>query len=75
MLFTYLCPSSCQVLIKLIFKRKFFVFLGPHSRHMEGSQARDQIRATVAGLRHSHSNAGSEPGLQPTPQLTEMPDP
>ena len=35
-----------------------------------GSQARGQIRAV--GLHHSHSNAGSEPLLQPTPQLTSM---
>ena len=35
-----------------------------------GSQARGQIGAAAAGLRHSHSNAGSELHLQPTPQLT-----
>ena len=35
-----------------------------------GSQARSRIRAVTAGLHHSHSNAGSEPHLQPTPQLT-----
>ena len=40
-----------------------------------GSQARGRIRATAAGLRHSHSNTGSEPHLHPTPQLTAMPDP
>ena len=28
-----------------------------------GSQARGRIRAIAAGLRHSHSNAGSEPCL------------
>ena len=28
-----------------------------------GSQARGPIRATAAGLRHSHSNAGPEPRL------------
>ena len=33
-----------------------------------GSQARGGIRA--AAVDHSHSNAGSEPCLQPTPQLT-----
>ena len=27
------------------------------------------IRAAAAGLRQSHSNAGSEPCLRPTPQL------
>ena len=32
-----------------------------------GSQARGRIGAVAAGLRHSHSNAGSEPHLQPTP--------
>ena len=34
-----------------------------------GSQARGQIRATAAGLHHSHSNIRSEPLLRPTPQL------
>ena len=40
-----------------------------------GSQAKGLIRATAARLRHSHSNARSEPRLQPTPQLTATPDP
>ena len=40
-----------------------------------GSQARDQIGAIAAGLRHRHSNARSEPRLQPTPQLMAMLDP
>ena len=35
-----------------------------------GSQARGLIGAAAAGLPQSHSNAGSEPYLQPTPQLT-----
>ena len=34
------------------------------------SQARSPIKAAAAGLRQSHSNIGSEPRLQPTPQLT-----
>ena len=33
------------------------------------SQAKGQICAAAAGLHHSHSNSGSEPRLQPTPQL------
>ena len=37
------------------------------------SQARGQIGATSAGLHHS--NTRSEQHLQPTPQLTAMPDP
>ena len=39
-----------------------------------GSQARSQIGAEATGLCHSHSNAESEPHLQPTPELTAMPD-
>ena len=38
-----------------------------------GSQSRGQIGARATGLHHNHSNARSEPHLQPTPQLT--PDP
>ena len=40
-----------------------------------GSQARNGIRAAAAGLHHSHSNVGSKTRLQPTPELTAMPDP
>ena len=40
-----------------------------------GSQARGLIGAIASSLCQSHSNAGSEPGLQPTPQLTATPDP
>ena len=39
------------------------------------SQARGWIRATSVSLRHSHSNAESEPRLRPTPQLTATLDP
>ena len=35
-----------------------------------GSQARGLIGAVAAGLNHSHSNAGFELRLPPTPQLT-----
>ena len=37
------------------------------------SQARGQILATVASLHHSHSNAGSELSLRPTPQQHKAP--
>ena len=40
-----------------------------------GSQARDRMGAVAAGLHQNHSNSGSEPRLQPTPQLTSTPDP
>ena len=39
------------------------------------SQVRGRIGTAAAGLHHSHSNAGSEPHLQPTPQHTATPDP
>ena len=40
-----------------------------------GSQVKGPIRAVAAGLHQSHSNAGSEQCLQPTPQLSATPDP
>ena len=40
-----------------------------------GSQARGLIRAVADGLGQSHSNAGSEPRLQPALQLTATLDP
>jgi len=38
-----------------------------------GSQTRGPIRAVATSLHHGHSNAGSEPHLQPTSQLTATP--
>ena len=38
------------------------------------SQARGQIGVAASYLHHSHSNAESEPCLQPTSQLTATPD-
>ena len=40
-----------------------------------GSQARSPIGAVASGLRHSHSNVGSELHLRPIPELTATPDP
>ena len=61
----------------------FFLFLFfclfPFSRATPGAygvfQARGPIGAVAASLHQSHSNADSEPCLQPTPQFTEIPDP
>ena len=39
-----------------------------------GSQGRGLTGDTTASLHQSHSNAGSKQCLQPTPQLTAMPD-
>ena len=52
-----------------------FVFSRATTVAYRGSQARGRIRAVAAGLRQSHSNAGSEPRLRHTPQVTAMPDP
>ena len=52
----------------------FLLFLWAAPAAYGGSQARGPIRAVATGLRQSHSNAGSEPRLQPTPQLTATPD-
>jgi len=45
-----------------------FLFLGPHMWHMELPRSRGRIEAVAAGL--CHSNMGSKPHLQPTPQFT-----
>ena len=52
-----------------------FVFFRTTPAVYGGSQARGLIGATATGLCHSHSNAGSEPHLQATPQFMAMPDP
>ena len=64
----------------LIFLNLFFIFLSfaiswAAPAAYGDSQARGLIRAVATGLRQSHSNSGSEPRLQPTPQLRAMPDP
>ena len=62
------------IMLFLFFLFSIFLFRASLEAH-GGSQARDQVEATAAGLHHSHSNAGSEPHLQTTPQLTATPDP
>ena len=52
----------------------FFAFWAV-SRAYGSFQARGQIGTSAAGLHHSHSNAGSELRLRPTPQLTATLDP
>ena len=51
----------------------FFLLFRATPTAYEGSQSRGPIGAVAAGLHHS--NAGSKPGLRPTPQFTAMPDP
>jgi len=64
LLFLGLCtPGSCDF---------FFCLFRVTPAAYGSSQARNQIGAVAASLHHS--NARSEPSLQPTPQLTAMPD-
>ena len=46
-----------------------FAIFGATPMGYGGSQARDLIGAVATGVPQSHSNVGSEPHLQPTPQL------
>ena len=54
----------------------FFFFLFRATTTVYGSyQARGQIGAIAASLRHSRGNAGSKLSLRPTPQLMATLDP
>ena len=53
----------------------FFFLFRATSAAYGSSQSRGLIRATAAGLCHSHSQARSEPCLRPTLQLTATLDP
>ena len=52
----------------------FFLVFRATPRAYGGSQARGQLEAVAVGLRHSHSNARSEP-VPATPQLMATLDP
>ena len=71
----FLCRGSFPL---CLLSASFFFFPAFFSLMAEpvapgSSQARGQIGASAAGLHHS--NAGSKPCLQLTPQLTAIPDP
>ena len=67
--------SSTLGIVRLVFCFVFLPFSLAALAAYGGSQARGLIGAVAAGLRHSHSNAGSEPHLQPAPQLMATSDP
>ena len=67
----YLFRSSFLLLLLL----SLFFFFKAALTAYGGSQARDGIGATAAGLHHSNRNARSKPCLPPTPQLTATPGP
>ena len=52
--------------------KQVFVFSRATPMAYGGFQARGLTGAVAASLRQSHSNVGSEPCLQPTPQLMAM---
>ena len=67
-------PFSMQMLVLTRFF--FFFYLSRATPAAYGSsQTRGPIRALAASLHHSHSNAGSELHLWPTPPFMAMPDP
>ena len=68
---TYTSTATQATAVRFFF---FFFFRATPSAY-GGSQARGRIRATAAGLHHSHRNAGPKLCLQPTPQLKATPDP
>ena len=57
------------------FLLSFFAFSRAAPLGYGGSQTKGLIGAVASGLHQSHSVMGSEPSLQPTPQLMETPDP
>ena len=66
----YLSPS----LPVFVFVLSFCLFQG-RSCGISRFPGQGLNQAVASGLSQSHSNAGSRPRLQPTPQLTAMPDP
>ena len=69
-------PGPCQSHVETSFLFFFFFGLFSVTPAAYGSpQARGLIKATAAGLHHSHSHTGSELRLRPTPQLMATRDP
>ena len=64
-------------MLERVWRKDSFLFLLFRAAHAAygSSQARGRIGAIAADLHYSHSNAGSEPRLQPTPQLMAKLDP
>ena len=68
-------PSLSHIFIFFFFSFfGLFAFSRATSTAYGESQARGQIGAIATGLHQSHTNAGSKPHLQPTPQLMATPD-
>ena len=61
--------------MNMVYYAFFFCLFRAAPAASGSSKARSLIRATAAGLCHSHRNARPEPCLQPAPQLMAIPDP
>ena len=72
---SYPAPEARIVLMKTNDWGHFKINFMATSMAYGRSQARGRVRAAAASQHHSHSNAGSEPCLWPTPQLMAVPDP
>ena len=57
----YQAKTTSYYIINLLFI--YFAFLGAEAVAFGGSQARGQVGAVAARLRHSYSNVGSKPRL------------
>ena len=53
----------------------FFCFLGPHPWHMKVHRVRVELDLQLPAYTTTIAVGESHPSLQPTPQLTAMPDP
>ena len=75
---TLWATRELQTILFFFFFFFFFLSFCHFSGHFHGIwrfPTRGWIGAVAAGLLQSHSNAGSESSLRPTPQLKATPDP
>ena len=72
--FYYLITARLLNTIQLFVLFCFFAISWATPLAYGSSQARGLIGAETTGLHQGHSNAGSDPCLQPTPKLTATPD-
>ena len=67
-----LTDENTNVTMKLDFFFGLFAFSSATLAAYGGSQTRVLIGAIATGLHQSHSNAGSQPRLQPTPHSSRQ---
>ena len=72
---TNIRPTIPSRLFFFFFFWSFWSFLGPHPWHIEVSRLGVQSELQPPAYARATATLGSEPHLQPTPQLTAKPDP